>query len=273
MPAHTGAHEARDVIDRFVAACGADDRIVAAFLHGSRARDAADEFSDVDLAAIATDEARDDVWADRVELINRLGRPLFVEDFGSDDTCFFILDDGTEGELSIGREGALQRLHVGPFRPLLDESGILADVTFPPHPLDEEAQREAVRRLLFWFWHELQHLTTALGRGQLWWAMGQLESIRGMCVSLARAGRGQPVEDEPYWKLDLEQAVEDLGELRSTFVPMEREAMLRAAGEIVAFFHQRAPRVGRDLGVEYPGALAGLLTDRFEALRGSDLPD
>ena len=258
------------MIDRFVSACGADDRIVAAFLHGSHARDAADAFSDVDLAVVATDAARDDVWGDRIELINRMGRPLFVEDFGSDVTCFFVLEDGTEGELSVGREGAFREIHAGPFRPLLDERGILADATFPPHEVDPAEQREAVRRLLFWFWHELQHLTAALGRGQLWWAMGQLESMRGMCVNLARATHGLPVEDEPYWKLDLEPAVEDLPALRSTFVPMEREEMLRAAREIVTFFRERAPKVGRTLGVDYPGTLAGMLSDRFDALLGPD---
>jgi predicted nucleotidyltransferase len=45
------SHDA--LIARFVEACEADDRIVAAFLGGSRAGARADEFSDVDLCVIA----------------------------------------------------------------------------------------------------------------------------------------------------------------------------------------------------------------------------
>ena len=36
------------VIHRFVAACQADERVVAAFLGGSYARDATDAYSDID---------------------------------------------------------------------------------------------------------------------------------------------------------------------------------------------------------------------------------
>ncbi|HEX6383969.1 MAG TPA: nucleotidyltransferase domain-containing protein [Anaerolineae bacterium] len=45
------------VIDRFVASCRADERVVAAFLGGSYARGAADEYSDLDLYLITTDRA------------------------------------------------------------------------------------------------------------------------------------------------------------------------------------------------------------------------
>lgn len=263
-------HDDRDVIERFVSACGADERIVAAFLHGSHARGAADEFSDLDLAVVATDESRDQVWGDRVELVNRMGRPLFLEDFGSDVTCFFVLADGTDGELSIGRTSAYREIHAGPFRPLLDEHGLLEDATFPPHELDAVQQRDAVRRLLFWFWHELQHLTAALGRRQPWWAMGQLESMRGMCVNLVRAQRDLPVEDEPYFKLDLEPVLAELTPLRATFVPMESDAILRAAREIVAFFRDRGPVVARGHGIEYPAELDRLLSPRFDGLFGPD---
>jgi hypothetical protein len=40
--------------------------------------------------------------------------------------------------------------------------------------------------------------------------------------------------------------------LRSTFVPFERDAMLKAALDLVAFFRERAPDVARSNGLTYP---------------------
>jgi predicted nucleotidyltransferase len=101
------------VVSRFVDACSADDRVVAAFLRGSHARGEADEYSDLDLCVITRDEAFESVMAERATFVRQLGEPLFMEDFGLDRIAFFILADGTECELVFGREGALEELEVG----------------------------------------------------------------------------------------------------------------------------------------------------------------
>ncbi len=69
-------------IDRFVAACQADERVVAAFLGGSYARGTADAYSDLDLYLITTDEAHEDFFAGREAFMRLLGEPVFLEDFG-----------------------------------------------------------------------------------------------------------------------------------------------------------------------------------------------
>lgn len=51
------SHQA--VLDRFLAACQSDERVVAAFLGGSNARGEADAHSDIDLCVITTDTAFD----------------------------------------------------------------------------------------------------------------------------------------------------------------------------------------------------------------------
>ena len=61
------------VIARFVELCSADERIVAAFLGGSQARGEADEYSDLDLCLITTDEAYEDVVTGRAAIIEQLG--------------------------------------------------------------------------------------------------------------------------------------------------------------------------------------------------------
>lgn len=257
------------MIDRFVAACSADARIVAAFLGGSHARGEADRYSDVDLCVIARDEAYDDVVADRTTIVRSLGEPLFLEDFGLDGIVFFILADGTEGEIFFGREDRLDDLWVGPFRTLLDEAGILEGVTFPPEEAVPAEQLEELRRVLSWFWHELSHLIAAIGRGQPWWAYGQLEAMRALCVNLVRIEQGAQAGEEPYEKLDQAIATADLGSLGRTNVPLEPPALLRAAVDIVGFFRARAPRVAEAYGLTYPTELERLLCDRLDDVAGS----
>ena len=62
-------------LSRFVAACRADDRVVAAFLGGSYARGAADAHSDLDLTLITTDAAYEEFLAARADFMRGLGEP------------------------------------------------------------------------------------------------------------------------------------------------------------------------------------------------------
>ncbi len=154
--------------------------------------------------------------------------------------------------MSFGRESRFQEIHVVPFRTLLDERGILKEATFPPRNPDPSKQREMLHRVLFWFWHELSHFTAALGRDQLWWAYGQLEAMRAMCVNLARIEQGRSAEDEAYEKLDEAISTTQLSALRATHCPMERRAMARAGRDILHFYRERAPLVARANGLHYP---------------------
>jgi predicted nucleotidyltransferase len=254
------------VISRFIDACAADDRIIAAFVAGSSVTGTADAYSDLDLGVITTDAAIADVIADRRAIVSQLGEPLFLDHFGRDWNVFFILADGTEGEIFFGREGALEEVDVGPFESLLDERGILAGVAFPFSPPDADEQREHLRQILSWFWHELSHFIAALGRDDLWWAYGQLEAMRGHCVNLMRIQRGAEAQDEPYEKLAKAIPVSELALLRTTFRPMERQAMFEAAQVIVYFFREHVPRVAATHGADYPVALAHLMSERLDGL-------
>jgi hypothetical protein len=71
-----------------------------------------------------------------------------------------------------------------------------------------------------------------------------------------RIQHGAEAQDEPYEKLAKAVPVSELASLRTTFCPMERDAMLDAAREIVRFFRERAPGVAEADGAEYPSALA-----------------
>jgi predicted nucleotidyltransferase len=253
-------------VRRIVDTCREDDRVVAAFLCGSRARREADAFSDVDVGLILDDATYMDVVADKASLARRLGDALFVEDFGDQDVAFVIFADGVELELLFFRASDVPSIAVGPHRVLYDETRILDAIEFPLHDVDVDAQRDELRRVLFWFWHDVGHLTAALGRDHLWWANGQLEQLRHACVTLARIEQGVAAEDEPYWKLDVEISTDPLEPIWSTFVPIERDALLDAGRKAVAFFRERAPAAAEAHGIEYPGQLAELMTGRLEAL-------
>lgn len=203
---------------------------------------------------------------DRASLIERLGEPVFLEDFGHAEVVSFVLADGTEGEIFVGREGALGDLRPGRYRPLYDPTGVLDGVTFEEERTDLDESRATLERTLSWFWHELSHFVKAIGRNQLWWAAGQLEALRDHCINLVRVEQGVQAGDEPYWKLDEEVRTAALESLEGTFVPMERDALLAAGHIVVSFFRERAPRLAAANGLDYPTELDRVMVKRLDDL-------
>jgi predicted nucleotidyltransferase len=259
------------VLDRFVAACRADERVVAAFLGGSYARGAADEFSDLDLYLITTDEAFKEFNAAGAGFIQQLGEPVFRENFDIPGTLFFVFADGTEGELGFGRASDFTRLHSGPYLILVDKQNILAGAEFRGAEPALDEQRERLRRTISGFWHDLSHFCTALGRGQLWWAHGQLDELRHICVKLARFKSNffdDEADEEAYFKVEKAVSEEQLAPLQTTFCPLEREAMLQAAFAILRYYQEIAPRLAQEHGIVYSTRLEEIMVERLERLRG-----
>ena len=259
-------HNHQVVMNRFVAACQADECVVAATLYGSYARGAADAYSDLDLGLITTDEAYEDFVAGREAFIRLLGEPLLLEDFDLPNIVFFIFPDGTEVELALGRESQFNHNHGGPYKVLLDKKNILAGAVFPRNEPTQAEQTETLRRLVYWFWHDLSHFIAAMGRGQLWWAYGQLEALRRYCVNLARLRYDFSVEADGYDKMEQAIPGEQLSSLQATCCPLEPGAMLQAALIIVRFYQELAPLLARTHGIPYPADLARVMSGRLEKL-------
>ena len=261
------SHNHQVVLNRFVAACQADARVVAAFLGGSYARSTADAYSDLDLSLITTDIAYEDFLAGRAAFIQLLGEPLFLETFDRPNVAFFIFPDRTEGELALGRASDFTHMSHGAYRILLDKTGVLAGAVFLGYEPTQAEQIETLRRLVTWFWHDLSHFTTAMGRGQLWWAHGQLEALRRYCVNLARLRQNFSDPDvgaEGYFKLEQALPVEQLSALQATYCPLEQGAMLQATLVIVRFYQELAPLLARTHGIPYPAELDRVMSDRLE---------
>jgi predicted nucleotidyltransferase len=259
----------QDVLDRFVAACQADQRVVAAFLGGSYARDAADAYSDLDLFLITSDVDYEAFLSEREAFLRQLGEPLFLEDFGVSNLLLYIFSDGTEGELWIAREDHTDHPYEGPYRVLLDKKGILVDQVIPQRGVYQAKQVETLRQQVAWFWHDLSHFIKAMARGQLWFAYGEIEVLRRICVNLARLQYNFAdswVGEEPYFKVEQVLPVDRLSPLRGTFCPMEYEAMLQAAFVIVRFYRDLAPALSQAHGITYQTGLERMMMKQLEEL-------
>jgi predicted nucleotidyltransferase len=262
------------IMIRFVAACQADERIVAATLYGSHASNAADAYSDLDLGLITTDAAHDEFVAERQDFIQKLGNPVFVEDFDIPGIVFVIFSDGVELELRLGRESRLDQDYEGPYQVLLDKRHILSEVVPLRNTSDPAEQVEALRRLVAWFWHDFSHFLTAIARRQLWWAQGQLHVLRLICLNLARLRNNfmDPyVDDEGYFKVDQVLSLAQLSPLESTFCPLELEAMLDAAGVILHFYRDLAQPLAQEHGIPYPADLDLQFAGRLTVLQTAHL--
>ena len=251
------------LLERMVSVAANDDRIVGLLLYGSRAAGTADAYSDLDLGLVAADASAEEVISERGTLIQQLGEPLFLEDFGEPANAHVILADGAAFEFIVRPIGEL--IDDGPHRIILDKDGQLAAALMRKARPEAEAQSdEDVRRPIHYFWHEVEHVVTALGRSQLTWAHGGLEEIRGICLRRARISAGVPPEDEePYWKVDgtLDEAF--LARLRATIVPAEPKAMRRAAVELVEIYRSLARPLAEDRGIAYPERLDALISQRL----------
>lgn len=264
------APQHQSVINRFVAVCQADARVVAAFLGGSYARGAADAYSDLDFGLITTDAACDAFFADRAAFVRLLGEPAFVQDsrgtYG--DIVFFTFPDGVECELMLGRASHFLHMHVGPYRVLLDKARLLEGVTFPAAAVPLDEQMAALRDNISWFWHDLSHhFITPLARGQRWSAYGALQDLRLICINLARLSADVSAPLEGYDKVEQAVPAERLAPLEATCCDMEPAAMLQAARVLTRSFHELAVPLATQYGLPYPTALEGIMSARLDALR------
>ncbi len=257
------------ITDRFIAACHADDRIIAAFIGGSYARGTNDVYSDLDFGLILTNETYEYFLADCEAFIQLLGESVFLEVSHNNnaDTVLSIFSDGTEVDLLLGRESHYTHIHTGPYTVLLDKKGILAGAVFSWHQPAQDEQTETLRRLINWFWHDLSHhFITPMARGQLWSAYGALEDMRLTCINLARLKQNFTEKAEGYEKVEQAVPIEQLAPLQASFCLMKRDAMLNAALTIVRFYQELAPPLAQAHGLPYPTDLAQVMSRRLELL-------
>jgi predicted nucleotidyltransferase len=251
------------LLEHMQALAAADQRVLGLLLYGSRVTGKADAFSDLDLGVITTDAGARELVRERAALLAQVGEVLFLEDFGDPTHTHAILADGAAFEFIVRPIGEL--VDDGPHQIVLDKDGQVAAALARKVAREPEVfSAEGVRRQIQYFWHEVEHLVTALGRRDLLWAHGGLEEMRGICLRLARAAAGVDAEDEePYWKVDTALDAELLERLRATIVPAETAPMRRAAGELLEIYRSLAHPLAERNGIAYPERLDALLSARL----------
>lgn len=256
------------VLTRFTTACGADERVVAAFIGGSHATETADAHSDLDLYLITAEGAYDAFFAGRKAFMDHLGEPVFLEDFDGFgfDMLVFILANGVEGELAMASESRFQHIHGGPFKVLLDKKEILAEAVFSWQKPAQSAQQETAREWIYWFWRDLSLFVTAMARKQLWTAYGYLEAMRLKCVNLARLEQDFTSWADGYEKLEQAVMAEKLTLLQSTFCPLQRRPMIEAAHTLIQYYQGIVPSLAETHEITYPADLESVILNQLREL-------
>jgi hypothetical protein len=133
-------------------------------------------------------------------------------------------------------------------------------------------QRETLRWLIYWFWRDLSEFNRAIVRGRLWTAHGLLEGLRLKCVNIARIKHEfYSVGMVGYKGLEEAADAQDLQSLRATLCPLEREAMLEAAGRLAGFYLRTAPPLAFQQQIAYPADLEAVVMDKLERWCGLHL--
>jgi len=263
--------EQQAVLQRFKEACEKDERVVAAFLGGSLVTEKADEWSDLDIYLITTDDSYDNFFAERQAFVRELGEPVFLEDFNDFgfDMVLFTFADGVEGELALARESRFEHIHGGPYKVLVDKKGVLTGKTFPLYRPSEEDRRRALRQLIYSFWESLSYFVKAMHRRQLWTSYGSLDEMRMKCLKLARLQHDFTTEQTAYSKVEQVLSEEELLSLKPTCSQLEAEAMLAAALILLQVYREIAPGMAAKHEITYPAELERVIADRLEKLHNS----
>jgi hypothetical protein len=187
---------------------------------------------------------------------------------------FIIFGDGPEVELWINPESQLKINYGGPYKVLLDKRNLFDGTEFPRTQPPHTDRVETLRRQVYWFWHDLSHFIAAMGRGQLWWAYGQLEELRRYCMNLVRFRNNfwdGDIGEEPYFKLEVAIPVEQLSPLAGTFCPLEADAMLKASLVILKYYKELAIPLAHTYAIPYPDKLEEIMVRRLGELNQSIL--
>jgi len=181
--------ERSDVIERFRHIAETDSRVLASFLGGSLAAGTADTYSDIDIYFVVDPSEYDSFHSDVASLLNTFGPLVYFDqhnDFGF-DLVLFMFKNNVKGELGLGTTQNLKNMHRGPFKVLVDKTGVMDNVEFPlPPPLTGKNLRDYVERQLRWYWYWYGQLLTSCARNHLWSAELSLSSMRGRAFNLLK---------------------------------------------------------------------------------------
>lgn len=261
---HIRRLEQESLIERTVEVLQTDQRIVAAWLFGSRGRHSSDALSDTDLWVVVRDEYIEEVKAERQSYVARLGSPvLLLEAPGNapvEGAYLMALYPGQAGvhqvdwywqqqsDASLPRNAEL----------LFDRGGIPQDSRQeqldPPgtlQPLAGLELAERVMQLSSYFWVMSNIAVKSVLRRQAWSAVSLIEMLRGLVDEMKRLlGLSTVRKGQEEWRSKVLPPV----------APHEQIAMLR---EIAEEMEQLTSEI-EDAGGHVPSAAISYVYDFFD---------
>ncbi len=253
------------VIERFNKMAEDDSRILAAFLGGSLASGTADVYSDIDIYFVIDPSAYGRFHSEVDSLLRSLGPLVFFDqhhDFGF-DLVLFTFRNGVKGELGLGTTGNLKDMHRGPFKVLVDKTGLLGNVEFPlPPPLSGKSLQDYVEKKLRWYWYWYGQLLSSCERNRLWSAGMDLSAMRERAFSLLKLvyqpnHHPEGVRFEPSIPTSLKS------ELGATLPGFSPESFRSAADRLTKVLKREIKPLLTSSGANYPDELEMVILSKF----------
>lgn len=245
---HTRHIEHEALLQRVVELLQKDERVVAAWLFGSRGRQTPDELSDTDLWVVVADEYCDAIYAERHVYVARPRHPLLMLDAPGNAPAggayLMALYAGRAGVHQVDWYWQRQADASIPQHAmvLFDQVGIPRDTRLeqldPPGTAKGQTQQEQAERamqLVTYFWVMSNIAVKSVLRHQAWTAVSVIEILRSVLEDVRRlVGVSTIPEGQEAWRTSVLPPVR----------PGEQIAMLR---ELSHEMEQLTPHV-EDLG-------------------------
>lgn len=137
------------VLAKLIVAAEADDRVVAAWLQGSRADSTADPFSDIDLYIALRDEAYESF--DRLEFIERAAHILVHAELPGNLGVVCLLQGPVKLDLLVEKAAAVGQVNRPAVKMLVDKDDVESKLVTGWTPASEDVAKEVDQLLRFTF--------------------------------------------------------------------------------------------------------------------------
>lgn len=181
----------RALLERACEVLAADERVLAAWLHGSFALGQEDPFSDLDAHCCVIDEAADQLSGDGwKEILHRITPTVMATTFPPGTIGGYSLTpDWVHIDLAFVPRSRLDVAGMSGYAPLFDRTGELPAHAVPEAPIHGEPYFSPA--LADWFFYMFGNLVTVVGRNEPVLATLGVVTVRDYClVPLLCAERG-----------------------------------------------------------------------------------
>lgn len=239
------------------------------FLAGSYGRGTADEWSDVDLLALAAPEDHAAIAADWRQVLHDITPIVFWQELNRGGTLLnAVSEEWLRCDLNIVTPENFGRRAKNTVRPLIDRDGVYDDLpdTLPPRQPDVGT----VSYLIHEFIRMLGLMPVALGRQEYVTMVLGVGMMRGHLEALLMQDVTNPDPGGILHQSTLLSA-EDMALLKSLPYPgPEREALIEANFAIAREFMPRARAMAKRLDIVWPEAFEAATRRRLAAMVGEE---